>query len=173
VHAARRSGGRAVGGSSAGGSSAAAGVSSVVAARGLTLERGGWREHGDARLERNGGRLARGYGRRERGRLARGYRRRGRGGARFEHNGRRRARGHGRFEHGSGAAVNPGERAAFMATIAPLKDGKGTVLCRDAVRRGCQHKVCKGWHPKRSSREATRVLDAIKAALPSTLFTAL
>ena len=64
--------------------------------------------------------------------------------------------------------------ATFIATISPLKDGKGTALCRDAVYKvgGCQTNGCNGWHPKRGSREAARVLDTVKAALPNSPFIA-
>jgi hypothetical protein len=65
--------------------------------------------------------------------------------------------------------------STFMDSIKPLKASNGSQLCRDAVYKngGCTHTSCPGWHPKRGSREARKVLDAVKAAVPAFPFDAL
>ena len=65
--------------------------------------------------------------------------------------------------------------STFIDAMKLLKDRNGVTLCRNAVFKpgGCANQVCQGWHPKRNSREARTVLNAIKAAVPHCPFVAL
>ena len=87
--------------------------------------------------------------------------------------------GNGGFQSGGGGAqallhfhISPqgADWAAFNGAIAPLTDGNGVSICRDAVHKGCLHAACKGWHPKRGSRKAKEVLDTVRAAISAVLF---
>ena len=59
-----------------------------------------------------------------------------------------------------------------MDTTKQLKDSKGVPLCRNMVQRidGCARAGCYGWHPKRGTRDAKTVLDAINKAMPACPF---
>jgi hypothetical protein len=60
-----------------------------------------------------------------------------------------------------------------MDTLKSLMDGNGTQLCRESAHRGCARVACPGWHPKRGTRDAKKVLDAVKKAMPAFPFDAL
>jgi hypothetical protein len=62
-----------------------------------------------------------------------------------------------------------------MDCLKLVKDGSGTQVCREYTykHKGCARSSCPGWHPARGTRDAKKVLDAVKKAMPAFPFDAI